>query len=166
MVVCLTSARFNMKADILRSGTVTESETEPGEWVISHDPDSNEIIRKWVPSETDDPDTPEVEGLESFRCMARGIVGIGVGGAGTTEKFSEVYDSTDYVRIWFSSKVKINRNDRITNIRDRKGNIIWREEERTDDAPTVFNVLGITPIPDPFGMHNESTALLERVEAQ
>lgn len=166
MVVCLTSARFNMRADILKSDTVTETTEGSGEWVISHDPDSNEIIRTWVPSDTDDPETPEVEGLESFPCMARGIVGIGIGGAGTGEKFSELYEATDYVRIWFSPKAKINRRDRITNVRDSRGNILWKEEERTDDAPTIFSVVGVTPIPDPFGRHVESTALLERVEDQ
>lgn len=167
MVVCLTSARFNMKADILKSGTVTEDTTNPGEWVITHDPDSNEIIRVWVPA-GDDPSTPEVENnvLQSFRCLARGIVDGGIRVAGTTERFSDLYEGVDYVRIWFPPNIGITRRDRITNIRDPKGNIIWREEERTDNAPTVFSVVGVTPLIDPFGRHMESMALLERVETQ
>lgn len=165
MVVCLTSARFNMKADILRSGTVSENTEIPGEWVVEHDPDSNEIIRKWVQVE-DDPDTPEIEGLESFRCIARGIVDGGIRVVGTTERFSELYEAVDYVRIWFPARTPITRRDRITNIRGPKGNILWTEEERTDRAPTVFNVVGVTPLPDPFGNHTESMALLERVSTQ
>ena len=166
MVVCLTSARFNMKADILR-GTVAE-ETTPGsgEWVITHDPDSNEIIREWKPADDDNPSTPEYEGLESFRCIARGIVDGGIRVAGTTERFSELYEAVDYVKISFPPNTTITRRDRITNIRDPRGNILWREEERTDKAPTIFSVVGVTPIIDPFGKHIESTALVERVETQ
>lgn len=169
MVVCLTSARFNMKADILKSGTVIDDDlsTPDGEWVLRHDPDSNEIIRVWV-SAGDDPDTPDVENnvLKSFKCIARGIVDGGINAAGTTERLSEVYEAADFVRIWFPPNTPITRRDRITNIRDKKGNIIWREEERTDNAPTIFSVVGVTPLIDPFGKHMESMALLERVEAQ
>lgn len=169
MVVCLTSARFNMKADILKSGTVIDNDpaTPEGEWVLKHDPDSNEIIRVWVPA-GDNPDTPEVENnvLKSFKCLARGIVDGGIRVAGTTERLSEIYEAADYVRIWFPPKTPITRRDRITNIRDPKGNVIWREEERLDNAPTVFSVVGVTPLIDPFGKHMESMALLERVETQ
>lgn len=169
MVTCLTSARFNMKADILKSGTLEPDvdDTEDGEWVLKHDPDSNEIIRVWVPS-GDNPDTPEVEHniLRSFKCLARGIVDGGIRVAGTTERLSELYEAADYVRIWFPANTPINRRDRITNIRNRNGQIIWREEERTDLAPTVFSVVGVTPLPDPWGKHTESVALLERVETQ
>ncbi len=167
MVVCLTSARFNMKADILR-GLVAEETTEgSGEWVMEHDPDSNEIIRVWKPA--DNPDTPENEAgatLESFRCIARGIVDGGIRVAGTTERFGELYEGVDYVKISFPAKVVISRRDRITNIRDPRGNILWREEERPDRAPTVFSVVGVTPIIDPFGKHVENVALLERAETQ
>lgn len=171
MVVCLTSARFNMKADILRASGpeyVEPTDSNPdGEWVIKHDPDSNEIIRVWVPA-GDDPDTPEVENnvLTTFKCMARGIIDGGIRVAGTTERFGELYEGVDYVRIWFPPKTPVTRRDRITNIRGPKGDILWREEERPDRAPTVFAVVGVTPIIDPFGKHTESMALLERVEAQ
>lgn len=175
MVVCLTSARFNMKADILRaSGPVFNpdpadpDDEEKGTWTSVQDPDSGEIIRKWVPA-GDNPDTPgEVEDnvLDSFKCVARGIVDGGIRVAGTTERFSEVYEGVDYVKIWFPAKVEISRRDRITNIRTKGGQILWREEERADRAPTVFSVVGVTPIIDPFGKHVENTALLERVEAQ
>lgn len=169
MVVCLTSARFNMKADILKSGTAApvDPDSPDGEWVLEHDPDSNEIIRVWVPS--DNPDTPEDESggtQKTFKCVARGIVDGGIRVAGTTERFSEMYEGVDYVKIWFPANVVITRRDRVTNIRTKGGQVLWREEERTDRAPTVFSVVGVTPIIDPFGKHIESTALLERVEAQ
>lgn len=170
MVVCLTSARFNMKADILRQGTETTDDpstpdtNEGGQWVVSQDPDSGELIRVWQPAE-DDPETPEVEGqLESFSCLARGIMEGGIRVAGTTERFGETYDAVDYIKIWFSPRVHLSRRDRITNVRDKRGNVIWMEEET--GKPTVFSVTGVIPIIDPFGKHTESTALLERVESQ
>lgn len=167
MVVCLTSARFNMKADILRS--TTESETTPGsgDWVLQHDPDSNEIIRVWVPA--DNPDTPTDESLGTqvtFRCEARGIIDGGIRVAGTTERFGSGYQGVDYVRISFPASVFMERRDRVTNIRDKHGKVLWKEEERTDQAATVFNVVGVTPVIDPFGTHIENVALLERSEVQ
>lgn len=168
MVVCLTSARFNMKADILRQDTVQPVDpSDPGgQWKYKQDEDSGEIIRKWQPNPVDDPSTPEIERLESFRCQARGIVDGGIRVSGTTERFGSMYDNIDYVQITFSSRVKISKRDRITNIRGPRGEIIWREEEHPDAPPTVFNVMGVTPIVDPFGIHIENFALLERAEVQ
>jgi hypothetical protein len=172
MVVCLTSARFNMKADILRQGAETNNTVNPtdqtGEWVTQQDPDSGEIIRKWQKyDQVDNPATADTnEGLDTFKCVARGIIDGGIRVAGSTERWGEIYDNVDYVKITFGPNVVINRRDRITNIRDSRGHIIWKEEERPDAAPTIFNVSGITPIIDPFGRHIESFALLERVEGQ
>jgi hypothetical protein len=163
MVVCLTSARFNMKADILRQGTENTDTVYEGDWVSNQDPDSGEIIRDWEVA--DNPDTPEDEGdiVESFSCMARGILEGGIRVSGTTERFAEQYDAVDFVKIWFSPRLKISRRDRITNIRNRKG-VVWMEEET--GKPTIFSVTGVIPIMGPYGEHLENTALLERVETQ
>lgn len=168
-MLCLTSARFNMKADVLRQ-TAPDSTPidQTGEWVSRQDPETGEIIRVWEPNTgtTDDPSTPADEGLETFNCIARGILDGGIRVAGTTERWNEIYDAVDYVRITFPARVRLSRRDRITNIRDNRGNIIWREEERADQAPTVFEVTGITPVVDPFGRHIENMALLERADTQ
>lgn len=169
MVVCLTSARFNMKADILRQNRTTPNPVPEGSgsWTYNQDPDTGEVIRKWQ-SYKDNPDTPqnESEVLESFRCVARGIIDGGIRVAGTTERFSDMYENVDYVKISFPASVKISKRDRVTNIRDPRGNIIWKEEEHPGSPPTVFNVMGVTPVIDPFGRHIESQALLERAEIQ
>lgn len=172
MVVCLASARFNMRADILKATKASEyvppvdPDDGEGTWITTQDPDSGEIIREWKPGTGDNPETVEYEGLKSFKCLARGIVDGGIRVAGTTERFSETYDNADFVQMWFPAGVNITRRDRITNIRDPRGNILWREEERMDQAPTVFSVVGVTPLIDPFGRHTESKALLERAEGQ
>lgn len=171
MVVCLTSARFNMKADILRQGAEVAGVINPtdqtGEWVNQQDPESGTIRRKWQSyAQADNPLTVENEALTTFRCVARGIIDGGIRVAGTTERWDELYQNVDYVKITFPASTVINRRDRVTNIRDSKGNIIWKEEEQPDAPPTIFNVSGITPILDPFGKHIESFALLERAEIQ
>lgn len=158
-----------MKADVLRQGhgtPVLNPTDTSGEWVNQQDPDSGEIIRVWQPNTQDDPDTVENEAadLESFDCIARGIMEGGIRVAGTTERFSELYEAVDYVLITYGKNVKLSRRDRITNIRQKNGEVIWVEEET--DTPTVFAVTGVTPIVDPFGKHIENRAMLERVEAQ
>lgn len=169
MVKCLSSARFNMYADVLRQTAPDNTPiNEAGEWVERQDPDTGEIIRVWEAyDQVDDVDTPTVdEGLQSFPCIARGIIDGGIRVAGTTERWSEVYEGVDYVKIFFPARIRLSRRDRVTNIRDKKGNIIWREEEAGSNPPTIFSVNGVTPIIDPFGKHIENMALLERVETQ
>lgn len=160
---------MNMKADILRQRPVDDptTTTDDGAWAEQQDPFSHEIIRVWVPA-VDDVDTPDVDEstLDTFRCLARGIIDGGIRVAGTTERFSDVYEGVDYVRIWFPAGVQMSKRDQVTNIRDPKGNIIWREYDTAGHPPTVYNVNGVTPIIDPFGRHIENMALLERAERQ
>lgn len=166
-MVCLTSARFNMKADILRQTVNNDPVNTAGEWVNQQDPESGEIIRVWSSVTTDDPDTPEDDVKQAtFRCLARGIIDGGIRVAGTTERWSEAYENVDYVRIWFPAGVRISKRDQITNIRGSNNQVIWREEEEPDSPPSVFSVTGVTPIVDPFGRHIENMALLERAEIQ
>lgn len=165
-MICLTSARFNMKADVLRQTNLDNPDTpeDEGAWVTHQDPDSGEIYREWESNTPDDPDTPEDEStnLEGFKCLARGVPQAGVK---ASEQFSEVYNAADFVRINYPASVKLTRRDRVTNIRSSDGFVIWLEEEH-GDAPTVFSVTGVTPVIDPFGKHIENVALLERIQTQ
>lgn len=161
-----------MTADILRTSAVVGEDTviidEPNEWVLMQDPDSGEIIRNYVPV-PDNPATPDVNEtlfFGTFKCMARGIISTGLRMSGTTETFGASYESEDYVRLWFPSTVTISKRDQITNIRDSAGNVIWKEEEVPGSPPTVFNVLGVTPLPNPFGKVLEYQAMLERADKQ
>jgi len=170
MVVCLTGARFNMKADILRQGYDVDGDFDTtdtdGEWAMQQDPDTGEFIRKWQPNPSS-PNAPvDTPSLETFSCIARGITNGGLRTQGASEYFGKLYEDTDYVQMTFGANVKVGRRDRITNIRDASGNIVWVEEEADGRPPTVFNVNGVIPVLDPFGKHIESFALLERAESQ
>ena len=173
MVKCLSSVRMNMKADILRQTSHNPALPDPtpgtpnGGWSEYQDPDSGELVRKWEPAtKADNPATPTVyEGLESFACIARGIVDGGIRVAGTTENFGDLYENVDFVVMTVPGGLRITKRDRVTNIRNREGIVLWRNEEGSD-YPTVFNVKGVTPIPDPWGKYMEQRVMLERAEIQ
>jgi hypothetical protein len=62
--------------------------------------------------------------------------------------------------------VTLSKRDRITNVSNAKGEIIWKEEEIQGAPATVFIVMGVTPVVDPFGNHIENTALIQRAQVQ
>lgn len=169
---CLSSARFNMTADILRQGTqaVVESDLhEVGEYVPQQDPVSGEIIRVWQPGVSDDPTTPNDESIVTIPVEARGIVDGGIRVAGTTERFGADFSSVDFVRIRFPAEYTLTKRDRVTNIRDAAGNVAWLDEEVRPESglyrATVFNVNGVTPLFNgPFNVLDKWEALLERVD--
>lgn len=169
-VRCLTAARMNMKATILRQGDVTGDPLDPsdlGVWVESQDPLTFEIVEIWEPLviTVDDPLTAISESVvETFYCLARGIVDGGIRVAGTTERFGDTYENIDFVKMWVPSNFTISKRDRITNISDPRGSIIWVDEEASVPRATVFNVNGVTPLLDAFNNHVENFVLLERAE--
>lgn len=171
---CLTSARFTMKATVLRQNFATASSPiDIGAYYdVKQDPISGAIIRNWTSS---DPDIlPAVQ--EDIVCMVEGIVDGGIRVAGTTERFTPIYENVDWARMTFPKSVTISKRDRITNIRNAQTDeLIWKEEEvatynsstKAYTAPaTVFEVLGVTPITDPTGRATEYIALLQRAETQ
>lgn len=168
MGLCLTGAQFSMWADVRRQYPVDDPDTtdDNGEWVIIQDPDSGAITRVW--RSYDNPDTPEDESVtgETFPCMARGVISQGIRTQSTTQDWTQVYRATDIIQLEFPTDVVLRRNDHVTNIRDAKGNLIWREEESVDSPATVFVVNGVVPMIGPFNQHIKNFALLERVDNQ
>lgn len=172
---CLTSAKMNMTADILRqdsSPVDLDPDSTSGHYENQQHPITGEIIRVWVPDIQDNPDTPEDEHkpVNRVECIFRGVIDGGIRVAGTTERFGNLYENVDYGKMTVASNVIITKRDRVTNVRDSTGKIMWVEEELglsdVDGVPTykatVFNVLGVTPVPSPFGRHVENFVLLER----
>lgn len=163
---CISSARFNMTATVLRQGDYGEPTVEQaGYWTERQNPITLEIERVWVADDTDLVTAGVQEG--TFKCIARGIVEGGIRVAGTTERItpSGVIDSADYVQLQFGPNVEISKRDRVYNIKSSNGLLVWKEEEH-NGAATIFEVLGVTPIIDPFGRHVENHALLQRAEVQ
>lgn len=162
---CLSSAKMNMLLDIIKISSSPEANVGTGKWTYVQDPDSGAIQRQWV---DDDPNTVPVEGtvVKDVPCLARGILGSGIKGVGSTESFDTVYMNVDWVRVSVPASTSITKRDRVTRIRDADGNVIWKESEVDGTPATVFNVMGITPVPGPFGVAMEYSVLLKRAEVQ
>lgn len=161
-----------MNAEVLKwTGTPSTPDAPVGTggtWVNDQDPITGEIINRWEPTKNDDnPNTPADESTTTFtiQCIARGIVDGGIRVAGTTERFGDRYENTEYVHMWVPAKTLITKRDRITNIRFKKnGTVVWVDEEFDGTRPTVFNVNGVSPLFDAFNRHIENYVMLEKAE--
>lgn len=160
---CLLSARFNMRATVLRQAGTNPQENPGGHWETQQDPETGDIIRVWVADE--DADEPGNQTLV-INCIIRGVTNGGIRVAGTTQRYSEVYENIDWATLAFPRKYTLSKRDRITNVTNAKGDLIWKEEEIEGAPATVFIVMGVTPVVDPFGNHIENTALIQRASVQ
>lgn len=170
---CLTGARFTMNATLLHQNDPNNVDPiiidDYGTWVQQQDPLTGEIVRVWVPNDPTpiDPNDPNPNVLiGDVPCLARGIVDGGIRVAGTTERFGDMYENIDFVKMWVPSYITVTKRDRITNIRDKNGHIRWLDEESIADPSkaTVFNVNGVTPLFNAFNELTEWFVLLERAE--
>jgi hypothetical protein len=98
--------------------------------------------------------------------MVRGITNGGIRVAGTTQRYTALYENIDWAVMTFPKSVVLTKRDRITSISNSAGAVIWEEEEMDGRPPTVFMVMGSTPVIDPFGNHIENTCLLQRAQVQ
>lgn len=110
--------------------------------------ESGEIVRQWVVGETGIP------------CIARGISGGGIRVVGSTERWGDTHEDVEVVKM--QTSYNLSKRDRITNIRTSNGRLGWEDEGEA----TVFDVVGSTPIFDPFGALVEYDVLLMRAEVQ
>lgn len=181
-IQCLTAGRMTMSATVLHQNDVSGYPSpvqgdlnlgDYGDWVDSQDPLTGEIVRKWEPTPvTYDPYNPApatpVSVYHKIPCIARGIVDGGIRVAGTTERFGDSYENIDYVKLWVPASVRISKRDRVTNISDPRGHVMWLDEEFVDphtaEVPraTVFDVNGVTPLFNAYNRMTEQFVLLQR----
>lgn len=168
-------ARFNMTALVIPQGIASDENPTTGSpngyYDNVQDPDSGAIIRTWIVPADTNPTLPGVQPavgkVKRIKCTAAGIVSNSARGAGTAETFGStgIITTLDLVVFKYPIDVIITRRDRITDIRSRKGQLLWRENEY-DSSATVFEVTGVTPVHDPFGIWIENSAIIHRAEVQ
>lgn len=176
---CITSSRFTMTATVLRAGVVVEEVPEGGGDPVQvvkkyeRDPVSGEIIREWEEIVVDhdaNPETAPIENPDAYtiKCQATPMITNGLNAQGSTERFTSKgdYEVADFVRLTFPKEIVLTRRDKITNIRDEKGKILWVEDERTGAPGTIFNCNGTAPVMDVYNNHLENYTMLERAEVQ
>jgi hypothetical protein len=134
---CLIGSSYGMSADIYNQ-TVTQ------------DPKSKATTKAWTLSHT-------------INCDARSIVTDAVSDDGSGKDFRQEYREHEFIKIITGER--LNKRQRVTNIRDKNNNLLWINDERDGD-PTIFEVQGVTPRLDPWQSIIDYEVLLKRVEVQ
>lgn len=147
-----------MLVDIVKPSSAPQQNDTTGHWEWVQDPDSGAMVQVWV---TDNPDTPETEGnvLKDIPCLARAT-------GARPEVFSEEYLNEEWVKVTVPARTLVTLRDKVTNIRTRKGQVVWSEEESDGNPATTFDVFRVSPVIDGFGNVVEKAILAKRSEVQ
>jgi hypothetical protein len=83
-------------------------------------------------------------------CSAKGIISNSSSSrTGDRQILSNKYVNDQILQIRTLEKITL--REKITNIRDSEGVVIWEELNFPTNTPTVFELMGVTPMMDPFG---------------
>ena len=101
-----------------------------------------------------DPDTGSIKKEWQFDrtvpCSAKGVItNSSSSRTGDRQILSNKYTNEQMLQIRTSEKITL--REKITNIRDTEGTVIWEELNFPTNTPTVFEIMGITPMTDPLG---------------
>ena len=135
----LVDSVLSMSLDVYR-----QSETQ--------DPDTGAIVRQW-------------NYYKTVSCHAKGVIS----NSATTRSSDKQVFSNKYINdqiIQVRTSVRLTARGKVTNIRDAKENVIWTEINFPNETPTVFEVIGTTPITDPFGNVIAYNSSMKRSENQ
>ena len=101
----------------------------------------------------------------SVPCSAKGMISnSGSGRSGDKQTFNNRYVNEQMLEI--RTVDQINYREKVTNIRDMAGNIVWKELDYPTNTPTVFEIISSTPITDPFGNVLAYNSVAKRSENQ
>jgi hypothetical protein len=102
---------------------------------------------------------------ETIYCYAKGnISNSATSRGGDKEVFSNKYAYNQYIDVRTLRKLTL--REKVTNITNKDGHVIWEELNYPVNTPTVFEVTGTTPITDPFGKVLGYNSTLKRSENQ
>lgn len=135
----VVSAAFSMMVDLYRQFDI-------------QDPNTGAIKKEWSYYET-------------VPCYAKGVISnTATARSGDRQTMSNRYENTQILEIRTSKKLSM--RDKITNIRTQEGQVIWTELDFPSETPTVFEVVGTTPMTDPFGDVLAWNSVVKRSENQ
>ena len=116
------------------------------------DADTGALVKEWVYYKTID-------------CSAKGVIS----NSATTRSSDKQVFSNKYMNdqiIQVRTSEKLTAREKVTNICDNEGNVIWNEINFPTETPTVFEVMGTTPVTDPFGRVIAYNSSMKRSENQ
>lgn len=135
----LVDAVLSMKADIYRQQE-------------SQDPQTGSIVRKWYYYKT-------------IPCHAKGMISNSkTERSGDFQQFNNKYANDQSVAIRTNERISL--REKITNIRTQDDEVIWVELDFPTNTPTVYEVVGTTPMTEPFGGILAFNSMLKRSENQ
>lgn len=119
----------------------------------TQDPDTGGLLKQW-------------HFHQSVACSAKGHVSNSGSGrmSNSQQDFGQRYQNTNEIQI--RTEKILSYRDKITNIRDINDNPIWFENNSPNNTPTVFEIIGSTPIIDPFGTIIAYNSIAKRSENQ
>lgn len=138
-MIDLVDSILSMKMDIYRQ-------------LDRQDPDSGALVKEWVYYKTVD-------------CSAKGVISNSSSTrTNSIQSFGTKYNYEEILQVRTSGRLTF--REKVTNIRDSKDNPIWVELNYPSDTPTVFEVIGSTPVTDGFGTVIAYNSVIKRSENQ
>jgi len=135
----LATSLMSMKADIYLQ-------------LDTQDENTGYIKKEWIFTRT-------------VQCSAKGMVSNSASSrSGDKQVLGNKYLNEQKLEI--RTPEQITYREKITNIRDMNGNVIWKEINYPNNTPTVFEIIGSTPITDPFGNVLAYNSVAKRSENQ
>ena len=116
------------------------------------DPDTGAIVREWTYYKT-------------IPCHAKGVISNSATTRSSDKQvFSNKYTNDQIIQV--RTAERLTAREKVTNIKDAHGNPIWQEINYPNETPTVFEVVGTTPMTDPFGSVIGYNSAMKRSENQ
>jgi hypothetical protein len=138
-MIDLVDSILSMKMDIYRQ-------------FDTQDPDTGALVKEWVYYKTVD-------------CSAKGVISNSSSTrTNSIQSFGTKYTNEEILQVRTSGRLTF--REKITNIRDSKDNPIWVELNYPSETPTVFEVIGSTPVTDGFGTVIAYNSVIKRSENQ
>lgn len=98
-------------------------------------------------------------------CHAKGVISNSATSRSSDKQtFDNRYSNEQIIQVRTFGRVTA--REKITNIQNRDGVCVWTEINFPSDTPTVFEVVGTTPITDPFGRIVGYNSTMKRSENQ
>lgn len=101
---------------------------------------------------------------KTLDCYARGVIQENVNRNIDKQTFGNTYVNSQALEV--RTLERLSQREKVKNIRDSNSNIIWYELNYPNNTGTVFEVIGSTPITDPFGTVVGYNTSLKRSENQ
>lgn len=116
------------------------------------DPNTGALKKEWIYYKT-------------LPCHAKGVIS---NSATTRSSDNQIFDKryTNDQIIQVRTVERLTAREKITNIKNSENVYIWTELNYPTETPTVFEVMGVTPITDPFGRVLGYNSSMKRSENQ